>query len=143
MEKEKKVPRSHTSEYIYNYRQKKYRRYIALIKKEDKEMMKKLDSVDSINSYIYDLIKKDMELQEKNKIIQNGVLLMHTNGNWDYYLYNDQTYSIATDPQCKSCWFGGRYHFIKEYCLHLRGSGKLSNEGKKFIGKEFLKENEL
>lgn len=61
MEKEKKVPRSHTSEYIYNYRQKKYRRYIALIKKEDKEMMKKLDSVDSINSYIYDLIKKDME----------------------------------------------------------------------------------
>lgn len=78
-----------------------------------------------------------MTQEEKKEIIKNGVLLMHTDGNWDYYLYRGQTYSIAKDQQCKSCWFGGIDHFRKNYfrCLYQFGHsyGLLTKKGKEII----------
>lgn len=78
-----------------------------------------------------------MELKEKNKIIKSGKLLMKTNGNWDYYLYNGKTYAIATDPQCESCWFGGPDHFRKIYRKYWRDHMEdnfLTEIGKEILG---------
>lgn len=56
MEKEKKVG----SKYIYKYQKENFNRHVVMIRKDDEEMIKKLDSVNA-SEYIYNLIKKDME----------------------------------------------------------------------------------
>ena len=45
----------------FNQHQKiKYKRVVALIRNDDKDLIDKINSVESINAYVYSLIKKDV-----------------------------------------------------------------------------------
>lgn len=57
MEKEKKETKS---QYVARHQRENFDRHVVMIRKNDEEMIKKLDSVNA-SEYIYDLIKKDME----------------------------------------------------------------------------------
>ena len=46
--------------YKYKYQRENYKRIVSLIRKDDKELIDKINSVDSISDYIYSLIKKDV-----------------------------------------------------------------------------------
>lgn len=60
MEKEKK----NRTAYLNQHQKNKYKRVVALIRNDDTELIEKLNSVESINGYVYDLIKKDVYGEE-------------------------------------------------------------------------------
>lgn len=46
--------------YKNDFQKENYRRCVALIRKDDKPLINKINSVDSINDYVYNLMKKDV-----------------------------------------------------------------------------------
>ncbi len=46
--------------YKNNYQKETYKRIVSLVRTDDEELMKKINSVESINDYVYSLIKKDV-----------------------------------------------------------------------------------
>lgn len=69
---------------------------------------------------------QDMDPNFKKEILKKGTLLMSTPGNWDYYLYNGNTYSISKNNECHSCWFGeGIKHFKKIYNKEMYYNGHI------------------
>lgn len=58
MSEEKKKTRT---AYLNEHQRTHYKRYVSLLRKDtDKELIEKLESVKSINDYVYKLIKKDV-----------------------------------------------------------------------------------
>ncbi len=56
MKKEKK----NRNKYFQKHEKENYRRCVALIRKDDTALIEKINSVPSINDYVYNLIKKDV-----------------------------------------------------------------------------------
>lgn len=46
--------------YFYKHQRENYKRIISLVRTDDEDLIKKINSVDSISEYVYDLIKKDV-----------------------------------------------------------------------------------
>lgn len=61
MEKERKKYDSQFGKKNYDYKRKKYKRYIVLVRKDDDEIINKLNSVKSKNKYINNLINEDIK----------------------------------------------------------------------------------
>ena len=52
-------------------------------------------------------------MYREHEVRKKGTLLLKADGNWDYYLYNNTVYSIATDEQCDDGYFGDITHIRK------------------------------
>ena len=46
--------------YFYKHQRENYKRIISLIRKDDKELIDKINSVESVSNYVYSLMKKDV-----------------------------------------------------------------------------------
>lgn len=46
--------------YFNEHQKKSYKRIVALIRNDDTELIEKLNSVESVSGYVYELIKKDV-----------------------------------------------------------------------------------
>lgn len=56
MKKEKK----NRTAYFYKNQRENYKRIVSLVRNDDKELIDKINSVESISDYVYSLIKKDV-----------------------------------------------------------------------------------
>ena len=57
MQEKKKKNRN---KYFQKHEKENYRRCVALIRKDDAALINKINSVSSINDYVYNLIKRDV-----------------------------------------------------------------------------------
>ena len=46
--------------YLNDFQKNNYKRIVSLIRKDDTDLIDKINSVESINDYVYSLIKKDV-----------------------------------------------------------------------------------
>ena len=56
MKKEKK----NRTAYFYKHQRENYKRIVSLVRNDDKELIDKINSVESISDYVYSLINKDV-----------------------------------------------------------------------------------
>ena len=55
-----KEEKKNRNAYLHKYNRDHYKRIVSLVRTDDEELMKKINSVESISDYVYSLIKKDI-----------------------------------------------------------------------------------
>ncbi len=112
--------------YINKYIKNNYRTIKLRIRNDDKALIKKINSVDNINKYILDLIKKDINESRIYNYIDNK-----TEIDFDLSITMKDLIQKAEEAD-----------FIKDYGLYMNLADAIDSQGKKEASLHIITETE-
>lgn len=113
-------------EYINSFIKNNYRTIKLRIRKDDKLLINKINSVDNINRYILDLILKDIMENRKYNYIDNSVDI-------DFELSNTMSDLIKKAEEAD---------LLEDYGLYMNLVDAIDSQGKKETSNHLINENE-